>query len=69
MELHHISLRIDNALDQRGQSLECVPFLCVEFVPIVHAANAADYVAKAALGVIARDPARLMRERAVRRKS
>jgi hypothetical protein len=52
----NIALRINDAIDQGGQGLERLLFFNVEFVAIVHAAHSADYMPKAPLGVVARDP-------------
>src|SRR5437764_11268866 len=47
-------LWIHDAIDQRGQVLKSLPLLLVKFMSVVDTAHAADDVAKAALGMIAR---------------
>ena len=61
--------RMHDQFDLRGQCFEGMALLGVILVPVVNAAHAADDVAEAALGMVALTPARLISERAVRRRS
>ena len=61
--------RYDNALDQRRKFAQSLGFFGVITVSVVNTFNAADYMAENSLGMFAWTPARLISERAVRRKS
>lgn len=55
MQLHDIVPRIDDAIDQRGERLEGLLFLRVEFVAIIHGAHSADHMPKTPLGMVTRN--------------